>query len=91
MTYPTPPGRVLQLSHDNTVLSIPEVSSDDAGSYTVTATNSHGTGSLTFKIVVRSGLQSGDVIVPVYDEISAQVGSGIFQLRAFSDLPFCVS
>ena len=89
MTYPTPSGRVLQLSHDNTVLFLPGVSSDDAVSYTVTAANSHGTRSLTFKVVVRSGLQSGEVILPVYDEISAQVGTACVELfrSAFS----CIS
>ena len=66
-------GWTLQPSYENTVLSLSSVRSDQAGTYTVTARNSHGTATLTFKVVVVSGIQGAHVIVPVYSELDSQV------------------
>ncbi|KAL5270624.1 hypothetical protein ACHWQZ_G001358 [Mnemiopsis leidyi] len=70
-------GWTLQPSYENTVLSLSSVRSDQAGTYTVTARNSHGTATLTFKVVVVSGIQGAHVIVPVYSELDSQVGSAV--------------
>ena len=73
LTLPSPGAR-LQLTTENTVLTLPSLSSLDTGSYTVSATNSHGTGSLTFNVAMSSGNPSGPIsIVPVQADITAEV------------------
>ena len=68
------PGFSLQLSVENTVLTLPSLSTKDTGTYTVTATNSHGAGTLTFSVVIIGSDSSSDPpVVPIQAELAAEV------------------